>query len=127
MPHLPPGSIDGGSVTVWLPCEQQSDGKQLFAAEPAKQKTKPASDGTMVQGNIYRLDGHRIYLIEVQEEDGTRHPPIVPNSHRCKINFYFATDEDMDEAGIPREGKERREKILALDKSKWAMKPPTSK
>lgn len=126
MPHLPPGSIDGGSVTVWLPCKQQSDGKQLFAAEPAEQKTKPATDGTRVQGNIYHLDGHSIYLIEVFDGDGSRHT-FVPETNRCRVNFYFATDKDMKEAGIPHAGKGRREKILALDKRKWTLKPPKKK
>src|SRR5262249_19677828 len=129
MPHLPPGSVSGGSVTVWLPCTQQgANGKRLrrlFNVKPTGQQKNTGSTASRARidlaSNNYKLDDHYIYLIEVFDGNGAKPRRIVP-SRGCRINFYFATEAEMEDAGIPRDGKVRKSKILALNKAKWALK-----
>lgn len=129
MPHLPPGSVDDGSVTVWLPWTQRAaKGKKLprlFTKRPNGQRKESVRDDSGkaidVVLNGYHLDGYRLYLIEVQDEEG-KLQRIVPKA-RARINFYFATDADLESAGIPRKGPAREKAILGLNKEKWALSP----
>lgn len=119
MPHLPPVELRGGSVTVRVPVsEVNAKGRVLQTLfekirpkvvtypEGGDKQARKQSDKTKPQeAKRYSVESYStgektdayIYLIEIYGEDDDEIFEFRPKDGKCKVNVYFAQEEENEE------------------------------
>jgi len=103
MPHLPPTSINGGSVKIRIPVFEVDDneeqcGDTLFEKEKKLIiDTYPPHSKKRYAFKQYSASDHHaeIYSIEIHGDDEDEVFEFRPKDGKCTIEIYYATSDEL--------------------------------